>query len=75
MEHEHEGMSILEEAFSIFSDPAHILAEVGWTLIQDVIIIWLFYGIVFKKIILPKLRRDIHTEIDEQHGINHLVRK
>jgi hypothetical protein len=29
------------------------------------------YGIVFKKVLLPKLRRDIHKEIDIEHGIEH----
>jgi len=68
---EHNNANVLEEAWSIFSDPAHILAELGWTIIQDVLIIGLLYGVVFKKIILPKLRKDIHAEIDIEHGINH----
>lgn len=59
------------EAWSIFTDPSHIIAELGWTLIQDVVVIWLFYGIVFKKMILPRLRREIHQEIDEEHNIIH----
>jgi hypothetical protein len=72
MEHEeHEGMSVLEEAWSIFTDPAHVMAEMGWTIIQDLLIIGVLYGIVFKKILLPKLRRDIHKEIDIEHGIEH----
>lgn len=64
-------MSILEEAWAVFSDPSHIMAELGWTAIQDIIIIWLLYGVVFKKIILPKLRKDIHKEIDAEHGVTH----
>ena len=72
MEHEyHEEMSVLQEAWSIFTDPAHIMAELGWTIIQDLLIIGVLYGIVFKKILLPKLRRDIHKEIDIEHGIEH----
>jgi hypothetical protein len=71
MEHEHQGASVLEEAWGLFSDPAHILAELGWTVIQDVLIIGLLYGIVFKKVILPRLRKDIHKEIDMEHGITH----
>ena len=59
------------EAWAIFSDPSHIIAELGWTIIQDVVIIWLLYGTVFKKIILPRLRREIHKEIDEEHNIKH----
>ena len=72
MEHEHhEETSVLQEAWSIFTDPAHIMAELGWTIIQDLLIIGVLYGIVFKKILLPKLRRDIHKEIDIEHGIEH----
>lgn len=59
------------EAWSIFTDPSHILAELGWTIIQDVIVIWLFYGVIFKKVILPRIRKEIHKEIDEEHNIKH----
>jgi hypothetical protein len=31
----------------------------------------LFYNTIWKKILLPRLRRDIHTEIDIEHGIEH----
>jgi hypothetical protein len=70
----HESVAaqgLWEEAWSIFTDPSHIIAELGWTIIQDVVVIWLFYGIVFKKMILPRLRREIHKEIDEEHNIKH----
>jgi hypothetical protein len=62
---------LLGEAWSIFTDPAHIIAELSWTIIQDFVIIWLLYGTVWKKIILPRLRREIHKEIDEEHNISH----
>ena len=64
-------LGLWEEAWEIFTDPSHIIAELGWTIIQDVVIIWLLYGIVFKKIILPRLRKEIHKEIDEEHNISH----
>lgn len=70
MGHEHEE-NWLQHAWEIFTDPAHILAELGWTVIQDVLIIGLLYGIVFKRVILPRLRRDIHREIDKEHNIEH----
>jgi hypothetical protein len=60
-----------ETWFEIFSDPDHIIAELLWTLIQDVVIGWFLYGVIFKKVILPKLRKDIHKEIDAEHGITH----
>ncbi len=71
MEHEHVGESVWEHAWEIFTDPSHILAELGWTIIQDVLIIGVLYGLVFKKVILPRLRKDIHKEIDAEHGIEH----
>ena len=48
----HEDMSVWEEAWSIFTDPSHIMAELGWTVIQDVVLIWLLYGTLWKKVIL-----------------------
>ena len=60
-----------ETWWDIFTNPPHIIAELLWTLIQDVIIGWFFYGIIWKKYVFPKLRRDIHREIDEEHGVTH----
>jgi len=68
---ENTAGGLLPEAWSIFTDPSHILAELAWTLIQDVVLIWLLYGTVWKKMILPRLRREIHKEIDEEHNITH----
>jgi hypothetical protein len=70
-EHDSAEHDLWGEAWSIFTDPSHIIAELGWTIIQDVVIIWLIYGTVFKKIILPRLRKEIHKEIDEEHNIKH----
>lgn len=67
----HGETQMIEEAWAIFIDPSHILAELGWTVIQDVVIFWLLYKVVFKKHILPRLRKDIHKEIDQEHGISH----
>jgi hypothetical protein len=56
-----------EDAWSIFTNPAHIIAELGWTIIQDVILVWLLYGTLWKKVILPKL----HEKFDKEHKITH----
>ncbi len=71
MDNSHPGLGLLQEAWAVFTDPAHILAELSWTIIQDVVIVWLLYGTLFKKVILPKIRKDIHKEIDLEHGIDH----
>lgn len=65
--HEEVAMSVWEEAWSIFTDPSHIMAELGWTIIQDVILVWLLYGTLWKKVILPRL----HEKFDKEHKIVH----
>ena len=60
-------LSLWEEAWSIFTDPSHIIAELGWTIIQDVILVWLLYGTLWKKVILPRL----HEKFDKEHKITH----
>ena len=64
---DHTGLSFWQEVWTIFTDPAHILAELGWTIIQDVILVWLLYGTIWKKILLPKL----HEKFDKEHAITH----
>lgn len=60
-----------ETWWEIFTDTNHILAELGWTIVQDVIIIGVLYNLVFKRMILPKIKRQVHEEIDREHGITH----
>jgi hypothetical protein len=60
-------LGLFEEAWSIFTDPSHIIAELGWTVIQDVVLIWLLYGTLWKKAILPRL----HEKFDKEHAIEH----
>ena len=68
---EGDSGSVWTDAWHIFTSPDHIIAEIGWTIIQDGIVLWLFYGIVWKRVILPRLRKQIHKEIDEEHNIVH----
>ena len=65
--HEEVSLTVWQEAWSIFTDPAHIMAELGWTIIQDVILVWLLYGTLWKKVILPRL----HDKFDKEHAIVH----
>jgi hypothetical protein len=60
-----------ETWWSIAFDPNHTIAELFWTIVFDGLVVAVLYNVVFKKFILPKLRRDIHTEIDIEHGITH----
>jgi hypothetical protein len=58
-----------ETWWSIALDPNHIIAELLFTIVFDGIVVWFLWGIVWKKFVFPKLRRQIHAEIDEEHGI------
>ena len=58
---------VWQDAWSIFTNPGHIIAELGWTIIQDVILVWLLYGTLWKKVILPRL----HEKFDKEHKIVH----
>lgn len=60
-----------ETWWEIALDPNHIIAELIWTVVFDGVFVWFLYNVIFKKYILPKLRKDIHAEIDEEHGIQH----
>lgn len=67
----HEATNWWAEFLSLMVDPAHWAFEVATSIAFDVVLIAGLYNLVFKKIILPKLRRDIHREIDDEHGITH----
>jgi hypothetical protein len=67
MEASSGNISVWQDAWGIFTDPGHIIAELSWTIIQDVILVWLLYGTVWKKVILPKL----HEKFDKEHKIIH----
>jgi hypothetical protein len=70
-DHADESMSFWDEVVSITFDPAHIAGEVFWQLVFDVVLVAFLYGVVFKKWLLPKLRKQLHTELDNEHGIEH----
>jgi hypothetical protein len=65
------NMSIWQDYVSVSFDPAHILAELTFTIVFDFVLLWLGYKIFFKGYILPRLRRDIHRDIDVEHGYVH----
>lgn len=69
--HGHGESSILEEYFALMTDPAHILFEITISVLFDVIVVYLGYQLFFKRLIIPKLRRDIHRELDDEHHVEH----
>jgi hypothetical protein len=62
---------MLNEYFHLITDPAHGLAEITYTLLFDVLVVGLIWGVFFNKFLLPKIKRDIHSEIDSSHGYSH----
>jgi hypothetical protein len=64
-------MVVAESFVEIATDPAHIIAELIFTFTIDFLIIALLWGVVFKKVVLPRLTKKIHEEIDIEHGYNH----
>lgn len=48
-------------------DPAHLLSELGFELAQVLLI-----GLLWRRVLKPKLIRSVHAEIDQEHGTDHL---
>ena len=63
--------SWFSEYLHLLHDPAHILFELTLMMVVDVLIIAVGYKIMWKKVIAPKLRREIHAEIDREHDLEH----
>lgn len=68
-EHGHgDAGGFWEEYLQLLTDPAHLAYEVTFTILFDFIIIAFLYGVLVKKIIIPRLRKSIHAEIHAEHG-------
>lgn len=71
-DHDHSSWdSIWQEYLQLLGDPAHIMFEITATLVFDLVFIGLIYGVLIRKFLIPKLRRDFHKEFDKEHGIDH----
>lgn len=67
--HAHGHADFMTEFSELLSSPAHWAFELLFSVLFDLIVISLGYGIVIKKIIIPRLKKSIHEEIDREHGI------
>ena len=67
--HAHEGGDWWTEFLGLWVDPAHLLFELTFTIVFDFLIIAVIYRVIILKLIVPRLRREIHAEIDAEHGI------
>jgi hypothetical protein len=62
---------MIAEFWDVFTDPAHVMAEIASSMIWDIVIITLLYQLLFKRWILPRWSARIHKEIDNEHGVIH----
>ena len=68
--HEHSG-NVLVDAWSVFSDPAHFIAEIGFSIVIDFFLIFIVYQLFFKKVLIPRLRKQLHKELDAELHVEH----
>lgn len=55
----------------MLGDPAHWAFEITVSIVFDLLIIYFGYQILVKRVIIPRLRREIHAEIDRDHDLTH----
>lgn len=68
--HSHTG-DFWTDFMNLLTDPAHLAFEFVFSVAFDFIIVTLLYGVIVQKVIIPRLRKSIHEEIDREHGVEH----
>lgn len=63
--------SWVDEYLHLLQDPAHWMFEITVSIIFDLLVVGLIWQVVIKKHIIPKLRKEIHAEIDREHDLEH----
>jgi len=61
------NVSVWADFIDVATDPAHILAELTFTLVFDGLVLFLLWG----KIIKPRITKAVHQSIDADHNIVH----
>lgn len=69
--HGHDLTSWVDEYIQLLHDPAHILFELTFSVVFDFLIVYLGYQIFIKRVVIPRLRHEIHQEIDDEHHVAH----
>lgn len=67
--HAHEHADFMTEFTELLSSPAHWAFELLFSVLFDLIVISLIYGFIIKRVIIPRLKKSLHDEIDKEHGI------
>ena len=63
------GSGFWNEYVGLLGDGPHWLFELTSNIIFDIILGTIIWGFVIKKVIIPRLEKRIHKDIDEEHGI------
>lgn len=65
--HDHASTgNIWQDAWNLFTDPAHFIAEIGFTIVTDVILVFVVWHLLVKGFLLPRLKKQIHREVHEE---------
>lgn len=67
--HAHESADFLTEFGELVNSPAHWAFELMFSILFDLIVLSLLNGLLIKRVIIPRLKKTIHAEIDKEHGI------
>lgn len=65
-----QHVTLWHDYLSVLTDPAHILVEVTVS-VAFILLELLFVGLLWKRVMKPRLTRDIHEEVDAEHGVVH----
>lgn len=63
-------MTFFQDYLEVQFDPAHLLAELGFNLVFDFLVLWLIWGRIIKPYVASKLAQQ-HEELDVEHGVDH----
>lgn len=64
-----QSQDFMTEFSELVSSPAHWAFELLFSVLFDIIVISIIYGIIIKKFIIPRLKKSIHEELDKEHKI------
>lgn len=67
----HEDGTWWDQYLHLLQNPAHWIFEITVSIIFDLVIVYLGYQILVKKFVIPRLRKEIHEEIDRDHDLHH----
>jgi len=65
----HRNESFWTQFLDLLTNPAHLAFELFFTVMFDGIFIALIWGVVIKRYVMPRLRKQIHADIDKEHGV------